>query len=78
MKAKAAAARERKKLAGTQSTKAAVRRLAKGGESSRATRESVRQSIEPDIQGKVMSKKKARRVHSSLRATQSQTHRAPR
>jgi hypothetical protein len=78
MKAKAAAARQRKKQAGTQSTKAAVRRLSQGGESSRTARASLQHDIAPEVHGKVMSKKKAQRVRSPLRATQSQTHRAAR
>jgi hypothetical protein len=76
MKARAAVSRERKKRAGTGSKKAAVRRLAEGGASGRNARKSVAQDIRPEVLGKVMSKKKAKRVHSALRQTQSQTHRA--
>jgi hypothetical protein len=69
MKARAAAARARKKHAGTQSTRAAVRRL----DGSPGTRNNVQQEIKPKVLGKNMSKKK---VRSPLRGTQSQTHHA--
>lgn len=71
MKARAAAARARKKHAGTQSTRAAVRKL----EGSPGARNSVQQEIKPKVLRKDMSKKKASRVRSPLRGTQSQTHR---
>ena len=78
MKARAAASQTRKKLAGTHSRKAAVRRLADGGTSSRNVRKQVEHDTRPAVVGKVMSKKRARRVHKPLRGTQSQTHRAAR
>jgi hypothetical protein len=77
MKARAAAARVRKKQAGTQSTRAAVKRLARGGPSSRNAKENLRQDIKPELVGKDVSKKTARRVRRPLRSTQSQTHRSP-
>jgi hypothetical protein len=76
MKARAAAARVRKKLAGTRSTRAAVKRLAEGTPSGVTERKNVQQGIRRDVIGKRMSKKKARKARSALRGTQSQTHRA--
>jgi hypothetical protein len=75
MKARAAAARIRKKQAGTGSTRAAVRRLANGPQS-KHLRENLRQEANPEVVGKKMSKKKAARVRSRFRGTQSQTHHA--
>ena len=77
MKARAAAARVRKKQAGKESTRAAVKRLAEGGTSGRNARQNRQQAIKPDVLGKRMSRKTARKVRSAFRGTQSQTHRSP-